>query len=79
MSFEKLQSLKKKKIKKIGCKVLHSFLHFSCINTEREMTNYLTALQDLELSQAECQPKTSCGGKKKKSQHAEMCKQEGHL
>lgn len=43
------------------------------------MTNYLTALQDLELSQAECQPNTSCGGKKKKSQHAEMCKQEGHL
>lgn len=74
MSFEKLELSEKK----IGCKVLHSFLYFSCINTEWEMTNYLAALQDLELSQAECQPKTSCGSKKK-SQHAGMCKQEGHL
>jgi len=27
------------------------------------MTNYLTALQDLELSPAECLPKTSCDSK----------------
>lgn len=53
------------KLELSGCKVLHSFLYFSCINTEWEMTNYLKALQDLELSQAECQPKTSCGSTKK--------------
>lgn len=29
------------------------------------MIDYLRALQDLELSQAECQPKTSCGSEKK--------------
>lgn len=65
-------------LKKNRWKVPHSFLPFSCLSTEWEIIDYSRALQDLESSQAKCQPKTSCVSKKT-SQHAGMCKQEGHL
>lgn len=51
-------------LKKNRWKVPHSFLPFSCLSTEWEIIDYSRALQDLESSQAKCQPKTSCVSKK---------------